>query len=357
MHLNSKTKIAKLVFLSIGKSLLLGIFVITAWFPVVTQAGLWSSVVEIFSGQSALAQTETFIESSSQNMDLPEPATNFNPSTKLETEVSIDGGDALLAVAGPSTGAPEGVNNNGQISTYIVRSGDTLAGIAAMYGVSINTLMWANDITKSSSIQIGQTLVILPMSGVMHTVVSGDTLSTIAKKYRGDIDEIATFNDLKISASLKIGDTVIIPDGQVSSSINTTNSSGAKTTSYSVPNYSGYYITPWKTGAAGVHKTQGLHGYRSSAVDYGMPVGTSLRAAAAGKVIVSRNSGWNGGYGNYVIIQHSNGTQTIYGHMSSTVVMVGQNVSQGQQIGYSGNTGNSTGPHLHFEIRGAKNPF
>jgi murein DD-endopeptidase MepM/ murein hydrolase activator NlpD len=82
-----------------------------------------------------------------------------------------------------------------------------------------------------------------------------------------------------------------------------------------------------------------------------------LYAAAGGTVIISKNSGWNGGYGNYVVIQHPNKTQTVYGHMTTTVVSVGQAVTKGQLIGYSGNTGKSTGPHLHFEIRGAKNPF
>jgi murein DD-endopeptidase MepM/ murein hydrolase activator NlpD len=92
-------------------------------------------------------------------------------------------------------------------------------------------------------------------------------------------------------------------------------------------------------------------------VDYGMPVGSPIYASAAGKVLIAKGSGWNGGYGDYIVIEHANGTQTVYGHMSTLAVSVGQSVVQGQLIGYSGNTGKSTGPHLHFEIRGAKNPF
>jgi len=80
-------------------------------------------------------------------------------------------------------------------------------------------------------------------------------------------------------------------------------------------------------------------------------------AAADGEVIVSRNSGWNGGYGSYVVLRHSNGTQTLYAHLNSTAVGVGEKVSQGDIVGYMGNTGKSTGVHLHFEVRGAKNPF
>ena len=226
-----------------------------------------------------------------------------------------------------------------------------------MFDVSVNTILWANDLSKNSSLKEGQTLVILPISGVIHTVVKGDTLKSIAKKYGGDVTEITQFNDLKITDALAIGDQVIIPDGEGSSSITTPKSSGTKTNFvYNVPSYNSYYIAPW-ANASGVHQTQGLHGYHNAAVDYGMPVGTPLYAAANGTAIISRNSGWNGGYGNYVILQHSNNTQSIYGHMTKTIISPGQYVIQGQLIGYSGNTGNSTGPHLHFEIRGAKNPF
>ena len=117
------------------------------------------------------------------------------------------------------------------------------------------------------------------------------------------------------------------------------------------PNVSGYFIHPMP----GTVRTQGIHGYNG--VDYGAPIGTPVRAAAGGSVITSRVGGWNGGYGNFVVIQHANGTQTLYGHLSKNSVWQGQNVVQGQIIGYSGNTGRSTGPHLHFEVRGARNPF
>jgi murein DD-endopeptidase MepM/ murein hydrolase activator NlpD len=101
--------------------------------------------------------------------------------------------------------------------------------------------------------------------------------------------------------------------------------------------------------------TQGLHGYNG--IDIGVPTGTAIYAAAGGTVIISRNSGWNGGYGDYIVISHDNGVQTLYGHLSRTVVQTGARVEQGDIIGYSGMTGKATGPHLHFEVRGAKNPF
>ena len=103
-------------------------------------------------------------------------------------------------------------------------------------------------------------------------------------------------------------------------------------------------------------KTQGIHGHNG--IDIGGPVGSSIFAAAAGTVIVAKaDGGWNGGYGNYIVVDHGGGVQTLYSHLSSVAVSVGQSVSQGAVIGGLGNTGKSTGPHLHFEVRGASNPF
>ena len=102
-------------------------------------------------------------------------------------------------------------------------------------------------------------------------------------------------------------------------------------------------------------KTQGIHGY--NAVDLAAGPGSSIRAAAAGEVIVSKATGWNGGYGQYIVIRHASGAQTLYAHLSSNAVGVGNYVSQGEVIGGMGNTGRSTGNHLHFEVRGGRNPF
>jgi murein DD-endopeptidase MepM/ murein hydrolase activator NlpD len=340
----------ELVWLSWRKPFLLLLLLVAMFLtPTVSYAGFFSN---LFPGPIVSAQEETVIEATSQTISLPEPAVNFDPSViKVETEVIIDGGEALLPEVGPSTAAPEAVDSsNGQISVYMVRSGDTLAEIAEMFDVSINTILWANDLTRSSILKTGQTLVILPITGVMHTVVSGDTLNTIAKKYGGDVDEIASFNDLKIAAKLVVGDKILIPDGQVSSSLRPS-SSGSRLVTSGGPDLGNYYIKPFIGG----RRTQGLHGY--NAVDYGLSIGSPLYAAAGGTVLISKNSGWNGGYGNYVVIQHPNKTQTVYGHMNYTVVSTGQIVGQGQLIGYSGNTGKSTGPHLHLEVRGARNPF
>jgi murein DD-endopeptidase MepM/ murein hydrolase activator NlpD len=129
------------------------------------------------------------------------------------------------------------------------------------------------------------------------------------------------------------------------------NTSGDIAKYSSLPKYAGYYIFP----TPGAVRTQKMHG--NNGVDLGNKTGAPVLAAAGGTVTVAKAGGYNYGYGNYIRITHPNGTETIYGHLSRVDVSVGQTVDKGQQIGAVGSTGNSTGPHLHFEVRGAYNPW
>ena len=238
----------------------------------------------------------------------------------------------------------------GEISVYTVRPGDSLSQIAEMFGVTANTILWANDIFRGKAIQPGDTLIILPVVGVRHVVKSGDTIASIAKKYGGDAEEIISYNQLASATDLTIGNTLVIPGGELHTSQPIKNVAGVPVKSSNTKGGS-WLVRP----IAKAIKTQGIHGY--NAVDLGTPIGTPIHASAAGKVIVSKNSGWNGGYGQYIVIRHNNGVQTLYAHLSRNDVGVGAYVEQNQVIGGSGNTGKSTGPHLHFEVRGGTNPF
>ncbi|HYF10250.1 MAG TPA: M23 family metallopeptidase [Candidatus Paceibacterota bacterium] len=287
-----------------------------------------------------------------QTMPLLQAAVNVDPNpAKGGGDITIVG-SALLAENGPSgtiRDVEEREVNPDHISVYEVREGDTLAEIAKLFGVSVNTIVWANDL-KSRSVKTGDTLVILPVSGVQHTIQKGDTLASIAKKYKGDVTEIAQYNELAEDATLAVGETIMIPDGEVPAPKPT--SSGVKPKiKGSGPSLAGYYTRP----IAGGRRTQGVHGYNG--VDLVSSYGASVYAAAAGQVIVSRNYGYNGGYGSYIVIRHPNNTQTLYAHLSANLVFQGAYVEKGQIIGAIGNTGKSTGPHLHFEVRGAANPF
>lgn len=325
---------------------------------------------------TAKAQTESeppLVHDS--NMPLLEAANNSDPNPdKGGAEIIITEGSALVASAGPEGTIADLSPNDptspaGEISTYTVRPGDTIASIASTFGVSVNTIRWANNLTKTSTIQPGSTLVILPVSGVRHTVRSGETLAGIAKAYRADADDIAAYNGLDAGEALRAGDSLIIPGGEVSSGTASTAKTTVKKPATATASrikqgggltqlqaaggaeVDGYYGNP----VPGALLTQGVHGWNG--VDLGAPSGTPVYAAASGTVIVSRVGGWNGGYGNYVVIRHANGTQTLYSHLLKDTVSVGQTVSRGQAIGAVGRTGEATGNHLHFEVRGARNPF
>ncbi len=296
-------------------------------------------------GGVLLRMPETNITGNSQTMGLLEGYLNSNPVSIGGPTIAIVDDTALSAQNDTGTFVEEGKSGTGQITAYVVRSGDTVGSIAEMFGVSANTIMWANDL-KSKTLKVGQELVILPTTGVRHVVKSGDTLQSIAKKYKADIDDVLSYNAVPSNAKLLVGDVIIVPGGTVSNVQSAvTVSIGGQTVS------AGYYLRPIRGGV----KSQGIHGYNG--VDLAAPVGTPIMASADGIVIIAKTSGYNGGYGLYVAIKHANGTQTVYGHMSQVNVAVGESVKQGEVIGAVGNTGHSTGPHVHFEIRGARNPF
>lgn len=316
--------------------------------PVSTQADLFTTI-------GGFAGPSTEIDEVVERNDYSPTQTPLMSASQIDPVAATGGGDVLVQDSLLVSGSPiteadrEESQNNGEISVYTVREGDSLSQVAEMYGVTTNTIMWANDISKASNIQPGDVLVILPIVGVRHTVTKGETLSTIIDEYEADMDEVLEYNNLASADDLSIGDELIIPGGSMHSTVsytarpNPTKSSGDGSSlgfSHPVP---------------GAVRTQGIHGYNG--VDYGAAPGTAIRAAAAGEVIVSKSSGWNGGYGQYIVVRHGNGTQTLYAHLSANNVSVGDWVASGQVIGAMGNTGRSTGTHLHFEVRGASNPF
>lgn len=327
--------------------------------PKTTNAGFFSFFSDLTGDKVSAKMIEVPSEMNSQNMALLQAPVNFEPNpSKSEEYTPLVLGNALVAEIGPQ-GTVSDVQDriSTEISLYTVRSGDTLSKIAEMFGVSVNTILWANELGKNPVLKEGQMLVILPISGVKYTVKKGDTIRGIVLKYKANLEEVLDYNDLTITSMLSIGDTIVIPDGEPTI-IDVPKIATSRTTATNTvhdangPFYPGYYVRPIDGGK----RSQELHGYNG--VDLAAPVGTAIHASAAGTVIASMtNGGWNGGYGNYVIISHKNGTQTLYAHTQKNFVAVGDTVEQGQLIAKIGMTGKTTGPHVHFEIRGAKNPF
>ncbi len=256
--------------------------------------------------------------------------------------------------SGSPTQSPTGERKESII--YIVKSGETIGAIATSYGVTIETILWANNLTTRSYIRPGDPLKIPPTSGVLHKVQRGDTIGKIAKKYGAKEDDVVKANKLQENgADIVIGEELVIPGGKPQQKVIVRQSSTAPRTtplrdvsapppSVVAPAGSGYI---WPTS---VRRISQYFGLRHTGVDIAGPIGSPLYAAKAGTVIKSQ-CGWNGGYGCYVIIDHGGGVTTLYGHSSKLYAVVGQQVEQGEVIALMGSTGRSTGPHIHFEVR------
>lgn len=335
--------------------------------PLQANAGFFNDLMASVIGTSAQADntsttggdefgTDDF--SNSQNMPVL-GTSSINPDTKnvnSTSDVNIVEG---AAISSESLNVGVGLESvsNGEMTTYIVQEGDTLSEIAQQFDISTNTIRWANNIT-GNNIKVGQKLDILPVTGVKHVIKKGDTISKIADKYDAEVEDIKVFNGIDSDSDLKIGDVLYVPNGVIKAPAPvkkpTTNKGDSDNDSSTVKVSSGYYAWPASGRVTSSYGSRrgGFH----YGIDIGLPRGSRISAAADGVVVetvsycVEGRTSCGGRYGNYIVVQHSNGTYTRYAHLSRVSVAVGETVSKGERIGSSGNTGHSTGPHLHFQI-------
>lgn len=256
---------------------------------------------------------------------------------------------SAATTADPQTSTMISVKPRAEIVNYTVQPGDTVSGIAQKFGISVDTIRWANDLQSISAIKPDQVLKILPITGVAHKVKKGETIYSIAKYYSTDPQGVVDFpfntfvNDETFA--LAVGQTLIVPDAVM-----------PKVTPWAP----GAYIAQ-KTPSAGAVSATGIFVWPTSGsisqpfrwyhkgIDIANKTAPGVLAADAGKIILA---GWpdGRGYGNRVIIDHGNGFQTLYAHLSKIYVVTGQTVNRGDLIGQMGSSGRSTGIHLHFEI-------
>lgn len=270
-------------------------------------------------------------------------------------ETASTGGEILLvmdtAVGSASDPLTNLISLGDGLKKYKIKKGDTFANLATRFNISVDTLKWANPGVRS--LKPGDTLTILPVSGVLYNFSKNDSLEIIASRYQTDVELIKTYNP-NYQRTLSDGNGyLILPYAKPAASrVEAVPGAG------NLPDLKDYFALPaigWNWGQ--------LHNY--NAVDIANQCGTSVHAAAEGLVVSDQNfgdgsSGWNDGYGIFVLLEHPNGTKTRYAHLDKTLVKAGDYVSRGQEVGVMGNTGNTHGPtgcHLHFEIYGAKNPF
>ncbi len=238
-----------------------------------------------------------------------------------------------------------------KVITYSVEKGDTVGTIARKFGISSDTIKWANDVDSVDFLSIGQELKILPVSGVVHKVVPGETIYSIAEKYSTNAQGIVdfpfnTFADPETFAMVA-GQIIIVPGGVEPSQ---------QATYVRKPEvYVATGIAPVGSNGWYFPVEGAISQYASwyhMAIDIAGPVGTPVYAAHSGTVEQVIVGVWDGGYGNSVWVNDGGGIKTHYAHLSGTNVSAGQDVVGGQTIvGFRGNTGRSTGSHTHFEIQ------
>ena len=241
------------------------------------------------------------------------------------------------------------------VRTYKVKAGDTLTGIASRFGISMMTIWWANDLKSKDALHIGQELSIPPVTGLVVTVTAADTLDSLAERYDVDPTDILVENKLT-DPNLVVGQVLVIP-GAAGKGIPTptpvgrpSNGSGggiiSRGTAQGPSTYTGGRLM-WPVVGGGNYISQYFH-YGHYAIDIAADYGSTVRAAAGGTVVFA---GWKGNGGGYQVwISHGSNLYTTYNHMSAISVGYGQSVSAGQQVGRIGQSGDATGPHLHFEV-------
>lgn len=265
--------------------------------------------------------------------------TGDNISVESEESLAKVSADQIPVIKSP---IPEKEREKPPLLIHKVRAGETLWDIARAYGITVDSILSSNTIANSNSIRVGQELQILTVKGVLHKVAYGESVWEIAERYGVSMNEIINANHITDASRIQPSDQLVIPGATQLLIKDVLVVNGKLQKAFDWP-AKARISSPFGPRWGGMH----------NGIDVAIVTGTPVKAAADGKVIYS---GVNGGYGIMVMIDHGNGVETRYAHHSRNIVSVGQTVQRGQVIAYSGNTGNSTGPHLHFEIRYRQQP-
>lgn len=341
-----------------------------SWINVLRQFRSLISIATVF----AILVTVAVLQA---NVDLLNPLEDLSitafrstaPGAELDTSAIIESTRTAGLLAQLNRPVPRSALNSGQdaagpldaarrvdpatgLERYVVEQGDTVWGLAASRGLKRTTIQWANpSLDDISHLSVGDVLMIPAVDGALHSIVPGDTLSQLANVYGADINDIVAYEPNRLASTatqLRVGMDLMIPGGI--KPLRPTASRGAsinfniRAPTGALP-ATGNFLMPLDRS----HITQGYWDAHK-AIDYSSRTGAPIKTLDHGTVAYA-TYGWNHGYGNMVVVDHGNGFTSLYAHLSTVYVRQGQAVRRGEVLGTLGSTGNSTGPHLHLELR------
>lgn len=343
--------------------------------PYMASAGFLSDIKDKVFGSDAPADTPAAIHNS-QTMPLLESALDPDMNTVEEVSpVAIIGDEALAPNTSPLATSFDLEKNasSAKITVYTVKKGDTIKSIARKFKVSEDTIIYGNaDIKKADITKVGQTLVILPTKAIADKIDKVEKVDSEKKdkapvkkeeKKKVVLEDTTVEDTIPVVAPApKVEEVPVVAPTPVATPTPAPISAPAPTATpepatpagQPTGTITGGYIWPFPAGAGRV--SQGLHA--DQAYDFAAPIGTPIYAVQSGTILIAHPTGYNGGYGKYVVMNFNDGRQAIFGHMSKVVAEQGAIVKQGDIIGYVGSTGKSTGPHVHIGFHGPLgNPY
>ena len=290
-------------------------------------------IVEAFKTSSAMDENERKIPDS-------EISNRYISLDEIDDFVTENGASVSMPRKNPFSERSQGSSHRGKAKEYkhyLVKKGDTLWKIARDHSLRIDTLMSKNRLAPFDILRIGQKLKISSSDGLYYRVKVGDTLSTISRRYNLHINEIKRHNDL--GEHLVARQELFLPNVRYSETEKELLFGG-----FFVAPVQGFLTSSYGLRIHPITRKRSFH----TGVDIGGNAGKKVKVSREGTVIYA---GKNGNYGYYVKVKHQLGFETSYGHLHHIIVKVGQKVNRKEVIGTVGNTGSSTGPHLHFEIK------
>jgi len=232
--------------------------------------------------------------------------------------------------------------------THTVDDGESVADVATLLGVTVSNLRASNRLFGGEQLQPGQVLYASD-EGIVHIIQQGQTLTDISRSYAIPVETLSEANDLTDRSMIFAGDRLLIPGATTSFWNNVVVLSRGIPSQFIWP-LEGEVVSQY---GPRIHPVLG-NAENHDGIDIDVPEGTTVRAAAGGDVFFY---GEEPGYGNLLIIEHAGGFYSLYGHLADSFVFTGQYVEMGQAVAQSGNTGISSGPHLHFELRNREYPI